>query len=248
MEALFGLVMGFLLSLLGAGGSLFIVPVLILVFRASVRSASGTSLGVVCAGAAVGAVLHAVRGRVRADVLFPFGAASMLGAILGSTLHRLVPERVSLMCLAAALVLAAYRLARGAPREGRRPTKPLAQLVPLGAGVGVLTGFLGVGGGFLILPVLVEGVGLSMHQAVGTSLGIIALSSATGAVSHAVQGNVERPLLLLVGGGAVVGALLGAPLAGRLRERPLRLAFAGLAGLAALALIARAFLGRALLE
>ena len=148
-------------------------------------------------------------------------------------------ESTALACFAAALGFAAHRMARRAPREGAPGHTRLARLLPLGGGVGVLTGFLGVGGGFLIVPVLIEGVGLPMRSAVGTSLAVIALSSASGAASHAVQGNVDPGALLSVSGGAVAGALLGLPLASHVPERPLRLSFAVLAGLLAVYMLGR---------
>jgi uncharacterized membrane protein YfcA len=101
-------------------------------------------------------------------------------------------------------------------------------LVGLGFGVGLVAGFLGVGGGVLIVPALVFAAGLTMSEAVGTSVAIIAMTSSSGAVSHILQGNVSVPIALGMGGGAMLGALLGAPLAGRLPEKPVRLSFAAL--------------------
>jgi uncharacterized membrane protein YfcA len=103
----------------------------------------------------------------------------------------------------------------------------------------MLTGFVGVGGGFVIVPVLVWGAGLPLRDAIGTSLAVIAMSSITGATTHLIQGNVDPSIALAAGGGAVLGAVLGAPLTGKLPDRPLRIGFGVLVFMAAIYILVR---------
>jgi uncharacterized membrane protein YfcA len=222
-----GIGVGLLLSVLGGGGGLFIVPLLVFGLHTPVKEATGTSLAVVFAGALVGATGHWLRGNLNLRVTALFGSASMLGALGGAALHPLVADRTLLAIFAAVLVIAAGRMAFGADdNDGRGRVAPRAAiLLPLGLVIGGLSGFLGVGGGFLMVPALTWATGLSLRQAVGTSLAVIALSSLSGAIGHAIQGQVSGSLLFTVGGGAVLGALIGAPISGKLPERPIRLAF-----------------------
>jgi uncharacterized membrane protein YfcA len=109
----------------------------------------------------------------------------------------------------------------------------------LGLGLGVVTGFFGVGGGFLIVPALTLGLGLPMRLAVGTSLAVIAANSLAGVAGYLGGGTVDWPLTLLVSAGAVVGALVGSRLAHAAPERQLRQGFAGLVAIIAIYLVYR---------
>jgi len=102
-------------------------------------------------------------------------------------------------------------------------------LVPVGLGLGVMTGFLGVGGGFLIVPALVTLARLPLKAAIGTSMAIITAASFTGALTYVLEGAAPMGLVVPMGAGAMLGALVGAPLAGKLPERPLKVGFALLA-------------------
>jgi uncharacterized membrane protein YfcA len=238
-----GAAMGLVISALGAGGSIFIVPVFLYLFHEPVAVATGTSLAVVGAGALVGAVMHYRRGNVRLRVALAFSAGSMVAAPVGAAAHALVPDRVAVGLFSLVLVAAAARMVMGTPTP--RPAggeHRLTLLVPLGVGVGLLCGFLGVGGGFLILPALVVLAHLPLKQAVGTSLAVIALTSITGSIGYAAKGLVSADLLISVGGGAMLGALAGAPLGAMLPERPVRLVFAAVAATVALYMLARAVL------
>lgn len=218
--------MGFLVSVLGGGGSLFIVPILLFVFHQDISMATGTSLVVVLAGALVGAVGHFRAGRLNVRALLSFGPASMGGAVIGALLHGLAPERVVFAVLIVVLLSASVRMLVGAiPQRNETEVVPLWRTTVLGSGFGMLTGFVGLGGGFLIVPALVWGGRIALKEAIGTSVALIAVSSATAAVTCIAQGHVDFELATSIGGGAVLGALLGAPLSGKLPERPLRLGF-----------------------
>ncbi len=233
--------MGLVLSVLGAGGSMFIVPVLVFVLHAPISEATGTSLLIVGAAAAAASINHWRKGNIAPKVAALFGGASVVGAVAGASLHSRVSAPVLTGLFSIILFVAAARMIWGNPVDAKNLHAPRAALLlPLGAAIGVLSGFLGVGGGFLIVPALSWGAGLTVRQAIGTSLAVIAVSSLAGAASHAAQGQLSVGLLATVGSGAVLGALVGSPLSGKVPERPLKLAFAALAVAVGIYMIAQA--------
>lgn len=218
-----------MLSVLGAGGSIFVVPALIYGLHTTASEATGTSLLVVGGASLVGAVGHWRRGHVHLRVAAVFSVAAMLGAVGGTSLHALATDRVLTTLFAIILFVAAARMAFGKTVDVAEAEPRIAILVPLGLGIGVVSGFLGVGGGFLILPALSLGARLPVRLAIGTSLVVIAASSLTGAATHAAHGLLRFDVLASVGSGALLGALAGAPLAGKIPERPLKRGFSVLA-------------------
>lgn len=223
-----GLALGLVLAVLGAGGGIIAVPVLLLLYKLPVSAAMGSALGVVFAAAAPAAIAHARARRVDLRTLLLFGPPSMLGAVLGSKLNTLAPERLTYGLFAGVLALATAALFFPVkPAEPGGASKLL--LVAAGLGLGVLTGFLGVGGGFLIVPALVLLARLPLHRAVGTSTALIAATSLSGATAAVVHDPSNAVLVLPIAAGAMVGALVGAPLSGRLKPGPLRVAFTSLA-------------------
>ncbi|MBL8918287.1 MAG: sulfite exporter TauE/SafE family protein [Myxococcaceae bacterium] len=234
-----GAVLGIVFALLGAGGGILAVPALLAIFSVSMAEATGAGLAVVWAAAVSGALAHGRAGRVNGRVALVFGLPSIAGAALGAKLHALVPERVTVALFSIVLAVAVVSMFRRRS-EARRAPVSLPALVFAGAATGVLTGFLGVGGGFLIVPALTLWAGLELHAAIGTSMAVIAMSSLSGALVHLWAGHVPASLVVPMGAGAVGGAMLGAPLAGRLPERPLRVGFAVLALIVAAGMGAKA--------
>jgi len=233
------LLIGLSLGLLGGGGSILAVPVLVYVARLDVHAAIGMSLAIVGGTALVGGLVHARAGRVdlRAGALF--GVAGMIAAPLGARATHLVAPRVLLLLFAALMLGVGAMMLRGggkiqASHRQRRLAAPLAGLV-----VGLLTGFLGVGGGFLIVPALTLLAGLEVPAAVGTSLLVIAANSASGLVSHLGQGEMPVGLTAAFTLAAVVGALAGVRLSSRLDPLRLRLGFAVFVIAVGLALLAK---------
>ena len=230
---------GLSLGLLGGGGSILAVPVLVYVARVDVHAAIGMSLAIVGGTALVGGLVHARAGRVdlRAGALF--GVAGMIAAPFGARATHLVAPRLLLVLFAALMLGVGTLMLRGSGeiRTSRRPHRlavPLAGLL-----VGLLTGFLGVGGGFLIVPALTLLAGLEVPAAVGTSLFVIAANSAAGLVSHLGQGEMPAGLTAAFTLAAVVGALAGVRLSSRLHPTRLRRGFALFVILVGLALLAR---------
>jgi uncharacterized protein len=231
---------GVSLGLLGGGGSILAVPVLVYVARVDVHAAIGMSLAVVGATALVGGLVHARAGRVDARAAALFGVAGMLGAPLGAQATHAVASRV-LLLLFAALMLAVgslMLLGRGPSRAGTPRPHPVAAPAA-GLGVGLLTGFLGVGGGFLIVPALTLLAGLPIHRAIGTSLLVIAANSAAGVAGHLRQGDMPLGLTAAFTAAAALGALGGVRLASSLDPARLRRAFAAFVILVGLFLLAK---------
>ena len=231
---------GISLGLLGGGGSILAVPVLVYVARVEVHAAIGASLAVVGATALVGGLVHARAGRVDLRAAALFGAAGVLGAPLGAQATHAVAPRVLLLLFAALMLTVGALMLRGPGPEQREAARPRPLAVPVaGLGVGLLTGFLGVGGGFLIVPALTLLAGLPIHRAVGTSLFVIAANSAAGLLGHLGQGEIPLALTAAFTAVAALGALAGVRMASSLDPFRLRRAFAVLVVLVGLSLLAR---------
>jgi uncharacterized membrane protein YfcA len=193
------------------------------------RAAVGVSLAVVGATSMVAALAQARAGRVRMRAALLFALAGMPAAWAGSRLTALVSGRALLLAFGAFMVVVAALMLRppAAHAEGAsRPAAPAVVVAGAGALVGLLTGFLGVGGGFLVVPALLLLARLPMHEAVGTSLAVIAANSAAGFVGH--LGGPGLPLDVVVSFTAlsIVGALAGTRLGGRIPAHRLRRVFA----------------------
>jgi uncharacterized membrane protein YfcA len=218
---------GVTLGLLGGGGSILTVPVFTYVAGLDPKVAIAASLPVIAVTSAVGTVGHWRGGRVQLRVALLFGAFAMVGGFAGARLAGLVSGQTQLLLFAAIMLAASVAMLRAQPETAapNAAAVSLGTLAPLGIGVGVLTGLVGVGGGFLIVPALTQLGGLPMHRAVGTSLAVIALNSLAGTLGY--LGQVPLPLGLLAPftALAVLGILGGSALASRVPHRALRRAF-----------------------
>lgn len=241
----FGVVVGLALGLVGGGGSILTVPILVYALGESVHLATGTSLAIVGANALIGAWDHARAGRVRLRTALIFGGAGIVGAFAGTYLNHLASGRIILLGFAVLMLAAAVAMARvrlGDRLGSATLTSVSPRVVGAGLAVGVLTGFFGVGGGFLIVPALVLVLGLPMRDAVGTSLLVIAINSAAALLGH-LHGGVDVGVTALFIVGGTVGSILGSRLSGQIDEGRLRLGFAGMVVLVALYIIGRTLLG-----
>lgn len=239
-----GGILGFLLAGLGGGGGLFLVPLFVLLFKEPVSRATGNAQVVIWAATFVGALRHWRGGRVRFKIGGITALGQMAGALGGSLLNPRVPSEVVLGILICVLICAALYMLFGGKAGGVSvPSEelhiPVWRLLGIGLGVGGLSGFAGVGGGFLMVPALVAGAKLGLTEAIGTSVAIMCLGSLTSATSYLLQGQISVQLALSVGAGAVFGALLGASISGKLPERPVRIGFAVLMFVAAALLLTR---------
>jgi uncharacterized membrane protein YfcA len=239
----FGLAIGLSLGLVGGGGAILAVPVLVYVLNQDVKQATTAALVIVGATALVGALDHARAGRVRVRLALALGAGGAVGALAGTALNRMTSPDTILFLFAFVLLAAAYAMLRRSdephPERLRRPTQIWLRALPTGAGVRLLTGFFGVGGGFLIVPLLVLLFGLTMKTAVGTSLLVIALTSAAALSAHLATGAFDWPITGAFTAGGIIGALAGSRVSARVPAARLREAFALLVIALAGALVAR---------
>ena len=230
---------GLSLGLIGGGGSIITVPMLVYVLGVPPHRAIGMSLAVVGATALVSVFLHHRNRTVAWRTGVVFAAGGIVSSYLGSKFTRLVPSAVLMLLFAGLmLVVATLMLTRPHRAEGHHvPSVP--RELAAGFGVGILTGFLGVGGGFLIVPALVMFGGLGMKAAVGTSLFVIAVNCAAGLLGHLSQGGFDLKLTTLVTAMAFGGAVLGSHLAHHVHHAALRRIFAWFVVAVALYLVAR---------
>ncbi len=218
---------GIALGLLGGGGSILTVPLLAYVGGMDAKQAIATSLLVVGVTSAIAAVSHARAGRVQWRTGLLFGAAGMVGAFAGGLLARFIPGTVLLIGFAVMMIGTAVAMLRGrthAPAAGTRRL-PVVRILVDGLVVGLVTGLVGAGGGFLVVPALVLLGGLSMPTAVGTSLIVITMKSFAGLGGYLSSVSIDWNLALAVTGAAVVGALLGSRLTSKVDPDVLRRAF-----------------------
>ncbi|GAT67023.1 permease [Planomonospora sphaerica] len=230
-----GAVIGVLLGLLGGGGSILAVPALVYGAGLPLASAIPVSLLVVGISAAT-AVLPRIRARqVRWRIAAVVGGAGAAAAFAGAALGRLLPPQAVLIGFAALMVVAGWRMlaeqtavggACALPGGGVNWRSCLPKAVVAGAAVGVLTGLFGVGGGFLIIPALVLGLGLPMTAAVGTSLLIVVVNAAASFAAHAGDAALDYGVIASFTAAAVAGSLAAARLGRRLPAVRLRRWFA----------------------
>jgi uncharacterized membrane protein YfcA len=223
----FAILIGVSLGLLGGGGSILTVPLLTHVAGLAPKSAIASSLFVVAVTSAAGLVAHARAGRVHWRTGAIFGGASMAGAYAGGRVAAFVPGGV-LMVLFGVMMAATgiAMLGRGrAAAPGARGPLPVARVVADGVVVGAITGLVGAGGGFLVVPALVLLGGVPMQVAIGTSLLVISLKSFAGLAGHLGHVDVAWPTTILVTAAAVGGSLVGGWLAGRVDPAALRRGF-----------------------
>jgi uncharacterized membrane protein YfcA len=218
---------GISLGLLGGGGSILTVPLLAYVAGLDAKQAIATSLLVVGVTSAVGAISHARAGRVRPKIAAVFGAAAMAGAFTGGRLAHFVPGNILLIAFAMIMIMAAMAMLRGRRDLGDESagSLPVAKIVLQGATVGLISGLVGAGGGFLLVPALALLGGLPMPAAVGTSLVVISLQSFAGFVGHLGEGPIDWKLAGMVTAAAVVGSVIGGRLTDYLSPATLRNAF-----------------------
>ncbi|GAA3126201.1 sulfite exporter TauE/SafE family protein [Streptomyces goshikiensis] len=223
-----GAVIGLALGALGGGGSVLAVPALIYLLGFTPAAATTASLIIVTATSATALYTHATSGNVRWKTGILFAAAGIVPAIAAATLATRLPEAVLTAAFAAIAALAALRMLKPPhPEQQPRPVRP-ARAAGAGAGLGAVTGFLGVGGGFLAVPSLVGVLGLRMRAAVGTSLLVITVNSLAALAARAGTSTPpgldgHRPPFT---GAAILGAWDGKRLASKISGPTLQRIFA----------------------
>jgi uncharacterized membrane protein YfcA len=258
LPAALGSLVGLIMALTGAGGGVLAVPLLIFGLHLSVQQAAPVALIAVGSAAALGAILGLREGVVRYRAAALIGLMAMAVAPLGVWLAHQLPPRPLMLGFAGVLLFSAWRMTQLKdhsrvdtrppppclvdPAQGRlRWTPPCAAMLALtGLLSGLLTGLLGVGGGFVIVPALSRYSDLDLRSITATSLAVIALASLSGVLAASGHGSVDGSLALRFGAAAMLALLLGRRLARRLPPAALRLGFAGVAAAVALLMLTRA--------
>jgi len=224
LAAVGGLLVGFLLTLFGGGGSVLATPWLVYVVGlVDTHAAIGTSAAAVAVNAATGLAAQARAGRVKWPCAIVFAISGLTGALVGAHLAKQVDGKSLMMWFAFAMIAIAVSMllpkrSEGDPGVHLKPAMVL-KLAPVGLVTGLAAGFFGIGGGFLIAPGLMASTGMTMANAGASSLVSVTLFGTATSASYAASGMVVWPLFgaLVLGGAA--GTLAAMPVARRLESR-----------------------------
>ncbi len=235
-----GLATGIMLGIFGSGGSIITTPALLYLLSVEPKSAIAMSLGIVAVTATISALQHWHAGNVNIKVTVVFGLFGIVGTYGGALLGVITPVVIQLTLFALVMYAAAWKMFKPARPKAHRSVGAaavvtegvcasnhcLAHVAMHGVLVGALTGLVGVGGGFLIVPALVLLSGLSMKQAIGTSLAIVAIKSYAGFAGYAGAVAIDYRLMAVFITVAIIGSVVGTRLAHRLSGDVLKRGFA----------------------
>lgn len=230
----FGLAIGLIVGSLGGGGAILALPVLVYVLGEPPGPASTASLIVVSIASTAGALRPAREGLICWPLALRFAVPAALAALAGALLNQQVGGRgvvlafIPVMLVAAVATWRRAALTRADEPDSGCPQVELRRIVPAAAAVGGMTGFFGVGGGFIIVPLLTVWIGLSFRRAVATSLAIITMTGLAALVSHLAAGSgVGDPgITAALAASTAVGAVIGSSVSARLPQAALGRAFA----------------------
>lgn len=219
-----GSLVGLSLGLVGGGGSILAIPLLTYVVGvASPHIAIGTSAIAVAINAAASLTLHARTGSVKWRCASVFTLAGALGAYLGSTLGRMINPQHLLAAFALLMFVVGALMLKNRKGEGHADVKlsreNFPRLVTLGLGSGVLSGFFGIGGGFLIVPALIYATGMPVHYAIGSSLVAVTAFGLTTSMNYAMAGLIDGMIAATFIAGGMIGTALGASATHKLARR-----------------------------
>jgi uncharacterized protein len=241
-----GALVGFSLGLVGGGGSILAVPLMVYVVGvADAHVAIGTSAIAVAANAAINLSTHARDGTVRWSCALMFAAAGIVGAFIGSIFGKMLDGQKLLALFALLMLVIAVLMLKTRTRIGLPDVKMTRDNMPaiagLGLATGTLSGFFGIGGGFLIVPALMLATGMSIMNAVSSSLVAVTAFGLTTAASYAWSGLISWELAGLFIAGGIGGGLIGTRLAKSLsvRHGALNIVFAAVIIAVALYMLAR---------
>lgn len=230
-----GLFTGLLLGVFGSGGSIATTPALLYLLNVEPKSAIAMSLGIVAITASITSVQHWRKGNVNLKVTAVFGAFGVMGTYGGALLGVITPVTIQLTIFALVMYAAAWKMLKKKHKSvgaaaaecpnGNCDEFQYKHIAIHGVTVGVLTGVVGVGGGFLIVPALVLLSGLSMKEAVGTSLSIVALKSFAGFAGYAGAVEIDYMLMANFTVIAIAGSFIGSHISHRLPAALLQRSF-----------------------
>jgi uncharacterized protein len=258
-----GTAIGLILALTGAGGAILAVPLLLFVLHIGVAEAAPIALLAVSLSAAVGAIIGLRAGIVRYRAAALMAAVGTLCTPVGLWLAHRLPNGPLTLLFAAVLGFVAIRMFRQTTTPPSSSTSPpstqpcqlntttgrfvwtapcIRALALSGVGAGFLSGLLGVGGGFVIVPALQRATNASVQSIVATSLAVITLVSASGVISTAFAGRMNWDVGIPFAAGAVFGMFSGRLIASRLSGRRLQQGFSLVAGMTAVGMVAKVIL------
>lgn len=230
LAAILALLVGLTLGLLGGGGSILTVPVIAFTLGVDPKTAIVMSLPIVGGASLIGVARHWKLGNIDLRIAIPFGAAAMVGAFGGARLARFMDGSTQLILLAVVMLGASITMFRNAslaePERAATPKHIGPLILVVGVLTGALTGLVGVGGGFLLVPALVLIANVPMKQAVGTSLFVIVLNTIAGYAGYAGSVAVPWILVLWFAGFTAIGILFGTALSSKVEQSTLKRAFA----------------------
>lgn len=228
------ILIGVSLGLLGSGGSILTVPILVYLVHHPEKQAVAEAFAIVCSISLFGGVRAAIKKKVDARSVLLWAVPGIVGAAAGVELSHLISGTIQILLLGFVMLIAAGSMLRSKPpAEDGKPQPPPAPLLVAasGLGIGIVTGLVGIGGGFLIVPALVVLTGTPMHRAVGTSLCVIAINSATGFVRFVLSEEgrtigVHWETIAVFAGLGILGTYAGAYIGSRMNQRALKRVFA----------------------
>ena len=226
LALLLAVLIGVSLGTLGSGGSIIAMPVLVYVAGIPAHTAVGMSLVIVGTAAAAGSYLQSRSGGFHRRAAAIFAATGAAGAFGGARLTHLVTGNTLMTIFALLMLAAGWRMLVPGTTRLAHGACSVPRCSGVGFAVGVLTGFLGIGGGFLIMPALVFAAGLDMKSAVPTSLAVIAFNSAGGLAGQLRYVSFDWPLTLAFLASALTGMVYGSMLTRRASAEGLRRGFA----------------------
>jgi hypothetical protein len=241
------LIIGLILGLIGGGGSILGVPVLVYIMHYSAEASTAYSLFIVGLTSLIGAIAYLRKGDISAEALFQFAIASLITVFcmrrfvipaipqqlhvfgIDTTKHTVIMLTFSILIVSSALSMIKKRkpnlVSQAKWDEFAKTPMGVPFIVLLGISVGIITGFVGAGGGFIIVPVLIFFVRLNFKKAIGTSLCIIALNSLIGFTGNIGTMNIDWFFLLSISATAILGILIGSQLSTRVSSQKLKPAF-----------------------
>lgn len=217
---------GLSLGLLGGGGSILTVPILVYLLGLNPKTAIPISLIIVGLGALVGGARHYFKGNVRVREAVAFFPTAMVGAWVGARLALHLSSVIQMVIFGTMTIMAAFSMLRKQREVVSDQQLRLLPLIASGLGVGLLTGIVGVGGGFMIVPALIFFARMPIKYAIGTSLVIIALNSFAGFLGYLGQVAIPWGFTALFSSLVVVGILVGIQISERLNPQQLKSSFA----------------------
>jgi uncharacterized membrane protein YfcA len=242
LSVVIGLGSGFLSGQFGIGGAMVTTPAIRLLLGSPELIAVGTPLPIIIPTAIAGSIAYARRGLVDLRAGITIGLAGSIASVLGAWLTRfvggsfvLVVTAAVICYMAADMALLAFRRAPETEEPGIVPAVPrgVTRKTPLGYVVlgmttGLYSGFLGLGGGFIVVPALIRWFGFDAKRAIGTSLVVVSVLAVPGSITHYLLGHVDPWIAAWMALGVVPGALLGARVTSLASERGVKVAFATL--------------------